>query len=321
MSKTEKIEYTDFDELLKIIKKNKGGSEGISPASIATYFSILKNLHRNMFGLTHPFNKNCFEDQEKILEFLNNSNYKPSKRKTILSALIAYNGIEKSAEYKELMMKDSKAVEDEKFDNKKNEKQSKNWMSLDEIRDVFDYKYSLLKPILKSKKEISEKQFTFWTEFIILCLTTGLFIKPRRSQDWTLMKKKNFDEMLDNCIVMNVKQPYFVFNQYKTKAFHHTQKIPIPPKLATLLKPFVEVDTGSDFLLVNKKNQPLTVSRITQILNAEFDRKISTSMLRHIFLTESIGESIPKDFAKKLIDTAKEMGHTPEEALSYIKYD
>lgn len=87
--------------------------------------------------------------------------------------------------------------------------------------------------ILKLSKEgLSMSQLQTVQNFIIVCLTSGLFIPPRRSIDWTLMKHSNFNKDKDN--YYDKKQ--FVFNQYKTAKYYKQQSIDVPTSLKTMNK-------------------------------------------------------------------------------------
>jgi hypothetical protein len=52
------------------------------------------------------------------------------------------------------------------------------------------------------------------------------------------------------------------------------------------------------------------------LINAIFDGKISTSMLRHIFISDKL-KDVPA--LKELKQMAQDMGHTVSEQLTYIK--
>jgi integrase len=61
-----------------------------------------------------------------------------------------------------------------------------------------------------------------------------------------------------------------------------------------------------------------TSSQITTMLNASFKpKKVSVNMLRHAFLTHYYNGKMPS--LEDMTETAKEMGHSVEQALKYIK--
>jgi site-specific recombinase XerD len=74
----------------------------------------------------------------------------------------------------------------------------------------------------------------------------------------------------------------------------------------------------SDYLLFNSYGDSLTQPRLTKMLNAIFDKNISASMLRHIFISDNVLKDVPK--MQELDKIAHDMGHSREEQMLYKKY-
>lgn len=306
-----KITPTDYEMINEILEVNK---PDVAPSTRKTYASILRTLHKKMYGLSSEITHNCFSNEDDIVDNL--TDVEPKKRKTILSAVLAFNGDDfPSNKLRQLLMDDSTHSKKENSKQVKNDKQKQNWIDMDEVKKVFEKKYALVKPIMKMK-ELTKAHYFLWTELIILALTTGIFFPPRRSTDWVMLKIRNYDPDTDNWVDMKRKE--FVINQYKTSKFYNTIKIPIPAKLWTILKPYIALNTDSDWLLTNKGGEKITAPRLTQILNKLFDKSISTSMLRHIYLTDKLG-NIPK--LNLLQELADEMGHNILQQQEYILHD
>lgn len=306
-----KISHTDFKELDDILLKNK---PHVANSTRKTYSSILRNLFTRMYGLGVDFKPDCFSDSKAILEELKDA--EPKKRKTILSAIIAFNGEKyKSKEISEAMLNDIHEAKNSETKQVKNEKQEDNWISFEEIENIFEKKYNSVKPLLK-RTDIDNTEYFRITELIILALTTGIFFPPRRSLDWVSLKIKNYDDEKDNYIDM--KKKMIVLNNYKTSKYYKMQTIPIPTKLWVILKPYILINNFSDYLLTTRTGDKLSTPRLTQILNKLFKKNVSTSMLRHIYLTHKLGH-IPK--LDELNELAKEMGHSLLQQQEYILHD
>ena len=168
-----------------------------------------------------------------------------------------------------------------------------------------------VKPLLNSKEKLSSKDYQKLQDYIILCLTCGIFIPPRRSLDWTEFKINSIDRKNDNFMDKNK----FIFNRYKSDKFYSTQEIEIPKELKNILNKFLK-HNNYDYLLVDKNGQKLSSVKLSQKLNNIFDSKISTSMLRHIYLSNKL-EAIPK--LNELKELANDMGHSVSQQLLYIK--
>ena len=71
----------------------------LSEGSLTTYCSILRSLHRKLFG--GDIQKDDFDESDKILKYLDD--LPPNKRKTILSALVVISG---KPDYRKEMLED-----------------------------------------------------------------------------------------------------------------------------------------------------------------------------------------------------------------------
>ena len=213
--------------------------------------------------------------------------------------------------YKKAMMTDSKVYQEFIETQTKTKTQEDNWKTFDEVKKIYDEIYTRAKPLLNSKSVLSTKDFRLVQDFIILALTSGVWISPRRSMDWCEMKIKNIDKGHSNYIEKN----FFVFNKYKTAKFYDEQRVEIPKGLKLILNKWIKLNPH-DYLLVDTNNNKMSNVKLTQRLNSIFDGRISTSLLRHFYLTDKL-KDVPA--LKKLQQMAADMGHTPMQALEYVK--
>ena len=287
----------------EVIKKNK---PDISASTLKTYKSLLKTLYLKKHDSADDINCNWFNNQEEIMKLLEDK--APSSRKTTYAALIAI--AHNNDKYKVALLDDGKSYDRFIKSQTKTETQTNNWKDFAEIKQVYDTMYSKVKPLL-NMKEIDANDFKKLQDFIILALTSGIWFPPRRSTDWIEMRCKNIDKANDNYIDKN----NFVFNKYKTAKYYDKQEVPIPKGLKTILNKYMKLNPN-EYLLTNEKGNKLTNVRLTQILNRIFGNKISTSMLRHIYLTDKL-KDVPK--LEELQQLASDMAHSIPEALEYVK--
>ena len=80
-------------------------------------------------------------------------------------------------------------------------------------------------------------------------------------------------------------------------------------------KKWIKVHT-KDYMIYSTNGRQISCPQITRILNKIFGKNISTSMLRHIYLT-NVYKNVPK--INQMQDLANEMGHSVSTALEYIK--
>ena len=69
-------------------------------------------------------------------------------------------------------------------------------------------------------------------------------------------------------------------------------------------------------MVYSSNNNKISCPQITRILNKVFGKKISTSMLRHIYLT-NVYKDVPQ--INKMENLANEMAHSVSTAMEYIK--
>jgi integrase len=149
---------------------------------------------------------------------------------------------------------------------------------------------------------------------------------PRRNKDYQLMNiVKKYNDKYDNDInYLSYDENKFIFNNYKTSKKYGRQILDMNDELKecvdfylkfhpkvkgkitkTLNTPFLVSHTGSPLVQTNS---------MTKLLNKVFGKKISSSALRHIFLTDKY-----KDVVDEMKDDALMMGHSTGQQKDYIK--
>ena len=286
-----------------ILEKIKENRPRLSLSSLKTYGSVLKNLRKNMDG---GDDLDWFSQNDKdILDYLENKT--PQTKKTTLSALFV---LTKKQSYKDVMMEVMKTVNESNKDQKMNEKQRENWISINEIQSIYDNLLVKIKLMLTNKSIMNEPTMM---EFLLVSFLGGISnLAPRRSMDYSEMKVRNYDAKTDNYY----KAGKFYFNIYKTSKDYGLQIVDVAKDLNVILKKWVKIN-ANDHMLYSTNGNKLTSPQITRILNKVFGGKnVSTSMLRHIYLT-SIYKDLPA--INKMQQIATNMGHSISTAMEYIK--
>ena len=293
---------SDFKQ--EIAAKIKENRSKLSPSSLKTYVSILFNIHKSM--KIDDDKIEWFSDNVKdILNFLDSKN--AQTKKTSLSALFVLTG---KQEYREVMMHIMKEVNATYQEQKKTKTQAENWISEAEVKDVYFKQLENAVHMLSIKKVFNENKNT---EFLLVALLSGAVIPPRRSMDYGEMMIRNYDPKVDNYY----RAGKFYFNKYKTSSTYGLQTLTVPNPLNLMIKRWIKLNP-TDYLLYSTNKQKLSSPQINRILNTAFGgKKISTNLLRHIYLS-SVYANVP---ALSSIDKlAEQMGHSPQTALEYIKH-
>jgi len=295
-----------MDSIIELVKKNR---PHLSGGSIKTYKSILKNIYDKCFDDKEYSMKN-FDDHKIILVSLKDVPY--NKRKTVLAALSVLTD---NKNYNKIMMEDINSYKENQMLQEKTPQQKEGMIEVEEIKDIYDKLEHNAKQVLK-KNNLSFNDINSVMQWVIIGLTAGLFQAPRRSIDFGNMKFRSYDNEKDNYV--DVKNGKFVFQNYKTQKTYGKQETEISkPVKAILNKWFKVIPDGCDYVLFDNKFKPLTSPQMTHRLNEIFGKKISTSMLRHIYLTDKFKGIDLSELQK----TASEMGNSPMQALMYVKKD
>ena len=286
-----------------IQKEVEAKRPSLSPTSVKTYVSILFNLHKKL----EPDEESLkiFDNDKKVLDVLNS---KPAvTRKTILSALFILTG---NGEYQKQMLSDCKDANNLYKQQKKTDKQEENWMSNEELKDIYDNYYNSVNTMLQ-KKIITDTKLVI--NYILLGCVSGVSgLPPRRSLDYTDLKINNYDPDTDNYYSKGI----FHFNKYKTAKTYGLQTLNVKelaPEFYKILRKWIKIN-DNDYLLYSSNGNKLTSPQMTRMLHNIFGKKVSIDMIRHIYLTDKYGK-INSDMKKM----ALEMGHPPEEQSLYIK--
>ena len=279
-------------------------SRQLSQNSINLYKRNLLKLNDNKPIKSFNFLKNKEEILNKIKEL------KPTtQRSYIISICSVLRDIPKYKkmyeEYFELL-KDFN--NDLKVNTDKSEKQEKNWISQEEVLSVHKKLKEDVMNLLQKKRKIDKTVFNKLLNYTILSLYT--LINPRRNKDYSLMKiASNTDDDNYNYLMIDKKNTMkFLLNKYKTDKKYHSVEIDVPDDLKEVIQLYLKYHPLKAELKKKEYDIPFLVdeqgkglknsTEITKILNKIFGKKISSSMLRNIFLTDKYGivmEELKKD--------------------------
>jgi integrase len=222
------------------------------------------------------------------------------------------------------MMSKSKEVKEAETARagEKSEKQKENWSSWTDVEKKDDELNKSAAEVMH-KKHLTGPEAEKILQSVVLSLYTK--IQPRRNQDYLnmLVVKKWSDNMSADHNYLDLTNNQFIFNKYKTAKKYGVQKIAIPDDLLNILvsylkhHPLWKESKGKLAVpfLVSSGGVPITaLNGITRILNKIFGKKIGSSMLRHIFLSDKYS-ALKEDMA----DDAAAMAHSvAEQQNTYV---
>ena len=305
--------------------KDELENKNLSESTIKVYMRNMRILNGNKELKTLSF----LTRKDEIMNKLNlkNENTKRNYLITICSILNSMSSNTKLYKYyyDELISLNRKLKEHE-GKNIKSEKQDENWIEQDEVNKILSQRMDEANEIYEKYNEYdilpNKKLYNKFLETLVLALYT--LQPPRRNKDYILMKiikgepKEDADKDIN---YIDMKNGYFYFNNYKTSKTElkdgDSLKIKINDKLFDLIRKFNKFN-DNNYLLSNYDGNNYTESNfITKILNNIFkdeNKKISSTMLRHIFLSNKFS-----DVTDEQRDIAKKMSHSVDMQKQYIK--
>ena len=304
----------------------------VAPSSAKNYLRNLRLLNDN-----RPFNSLGFLRKKDMIGAKLSSLTSGTRRNYLISIITALSPHKEQKSYASLykhyhtlMLDTAKSYKDEQpKSGEKSDKQRENGIEMDKVMEIWNELKSKVDAFSKQKsKELSVSQYDDLLSLVILSLY--VLQSPRRNKDYTdMMIVKTLSDDHDkskNYLVINDEE--FVFNAYKTAKNHGQQRLSFKDndRLKQVINIYLKfhplaparlsaMNTPIAFL-VGRTGSPLRLSnQITRVLNKVFGKRVGSSMLRHIYLSDKFG-----NVATELENTTREMGHTTGEALNtYIK--
>jgi len=316
-----KMEATEFMlQLAKQLMEERKVAESTANAYIKSLYAL--NGKKSFKNLSF------IKDTEAIDKRL--SEYAETTQRALLATIVSALSLYKNKptfkkvyqHYYDAMMKRTEAVREQEGKNEKTEKQKENWLSWKEIEERKD---ALKAEVATFKKNITPAEFDTLLQFVVLSLYTD--IQPRRNQDYLdmyIVKKWN-DKMPQDKNYLDMATHRFIYCKYKTAKKHGVQTHDIPVPLMTSINAYLKYHplwkgmakrkADPVKLLVAQDGTPLTaVNAITRVLNRIFGKKIGSSLLRHIYLSDKYGNTL-----MEMKEDSEAMGHTVGQQKDYIK--
>jgi integrase len=301
---------------MSLSEQIKKARPAISMSSIRTYVSVISNLAKKMdikIENADDINKHC----DAIISYLKREYPEARRRKTILASLVVLLDKSHSSTCEKLramMMRDIEVSEKEDKERigegKMTQKEKDNWLDLNELKEKYNALQKEIKP-LWDIKNLSKPQFQRLQLYVLLTLLYGGGIAPRRSTDYSEMKYKNFNKTQDNFYDKKTKE--LVYNKYKTSKKYGEVRVKLPANVVKILNNWIAyLPETTEYIFSDTRGGKLTPTKLVNVLHNFFGKKISTSMIRHIYIS-----SILKDIPPEIFNINKDMSHSLEQSILY----
>jgi len=281
----------------------------LSESSLSSYVSTLANIHTKI-DEAEPTIDWIEHNTDAILEFYKDTPV--NKRKSILSAIQVLTN-KKNPKIETQMMSDIKEYNIQNQEQKKSKVESDNWIKWKDVMQTYNDLEKIAFPLLKNKNKLfTPTELELLNQYILLSFF--IYIPPRRSLDYAVMKLKNY-ELEDNYITKNGQ---IVFNIYKTSKHYGEQKFQLTGQLKSILTKWRKINI-TDYLLINpikpNENKPFNSVQINRMFNQIFGKKISVDILRHSYITKFYSGLTPSQ--SDINDLSFKMAHSATQNMLY----
>lgn len=284
--------------------RNKNMCEG----SIIAYTTKFKHLMKNIYNNNTPDILNDDKILKDILEYINKDNIKSNEKINLLrSYVICLKSLKLECEKFEIELKKIKNNEKDNIQMIKETNEDKN-MSLDEITKLRDEYKKDFNRLQRSKNDLY---------YVVLSLYT--YLPPLRSEDFIntyLYYNCEKEDIKDkNYLCLTCKK--LILTKYKTSKAYGVREIDIPNDLRDILHKY-KMKTNSIYVISSPNNKKFHESSFHRLLLEATNKKISSSAIRKIYVSESIDKNMSVKDRKK---AAQIMGHSiSTQSIMYSKF-
>ena len=294
----------------KLRKKIKKKRANITESSINVYITALRMLYSQYIDgdekkLEKQLKTNFLHDFKGITKLLETCRT-PNTCKTRLTAiLVALDSETKNrdqklidryqAYLKDIMIGVNKQIESQELTRK----ESNNWIDFNDVKEITN---KILEKIneknLWKKEKLSKSEYGLVQKYVLLRFYLAY---PMRNNvaDTKIVSLAEYREMDDdernnsNYLIREGKKYIFKLNKFKNVNIIGVKSYDINPDISKLLTKWFKINDSDWMFTLNDSRTPLSANGVTKILNSIFSefadgKKISTSMLRHIQISDDL---------------------------------
>jgi hypothetical protein len=326
-----------MEKLKEEIKNNRN----ITESSLNIYSRNINRLAKEITG--KDFSSISFlKEYKKIINWIDNKSLSTQKN-YLASILVALSptgrgkykkGFDAVAKKYTTYLTTQSAEYDKNIKTqRKSKSQREKWVSMKELEKVRRKYASNIKRIGYGSKKITKLKDGKKRRHIELLqkyLVASLYIlhPPRRNSyaNMKVINSKEFNKLDDGekdsnnyLVIVSRNHKFFSFGDHKARKSIGTQEIRVDKKLNSILNLYLNFHKG-EYLLQNSRGGKMTTNGLSKFIVKTFEptgKKISSTMLRHIYLTDKYGDE--SAYAEKEKD-AKAMGHSVgTQQKTYVK--
>jgi len=325
------------ESLRKAIKKSR---PELSDSSIDSYIISLRMLHNKCFDdhKNKQLETKFLHDFTKIQKCLDEIENKNTKKNRLTAILVGLDSEEKKdtkliERYQAILKTLMVSVNKELNSQEKTDTQKDNWLEVSDIKSILN---KMLADITTQKlftkdKKLSKTEYSLVQKYILLRFFIAHPTRNNTSNTKVVTKTEyadlDDDEKDENYLVKDKGKYTFMLNKFKNIKRLGKKTIIVSDPINNLLNKWFTINRSGYMFTLNSGIEPLSSNGITKILNSIFKeyaqgKKLSTSLLRHILISEDLkDEPTIAEKTKEKEDIATKYQHSTTVNDQYRKID
>ena len=321
----------------KLRKKIKKKRPDITESSINVYITALRMLYSQYVDgdetkLSKPLKTKFLHDFDGIKKLLETCRTPNTCKTRLTSILVALDSETKNRDeklldryqalLKDIMVGVNKQIESQELTRK----ESNNWIDFNDVKDVTN---RILEKINKNglwkKSKLSKSEYGLVQKYVLLRFYLAY---PMRNNvaDTKIVSLAEYRTMDDderknaNYLIREGKKYIFKLNKFKNVKRIGVKSYDINPDISKLLTKWFKINDSKWMFTLNDGRTPLSPNGVTKVLNSIFSefadgKKISTSMLRHIQISDDLKDE-PTLAEKKAKDEKTEQKYQHSSSMN-----
>jgi len=288
----------------------------LSDKSLKVYNNTINKILKDLDGCD---DLECLKDTKKVIKYLDNKDVSFLTKRNYYNTIIVFLQAKNKPENIIKVYQDKRDKLNDEYtefqkSGKKSAKQEKSWATLDELNDVKN-KLRIETDKINKKDDYTKKDLQTIQNYFIL---TFYLNTPLRNDlnNTKVIKLNQYNKLSDedknasNYMVYGSKN-FLSLSQYKTAKKYGLKKIDLSNDIIKAFRLWYDkFNTNKEYLLINlntnkaMSSHELTIT-LTKLFKKYLGRNISTTIIRHVVLTEKFG-----DIKKEMEEMSDKMGHS-----------
>ena len=288
----------------------------LSDKSLKVYTNTINKILKDIDGCD---DLECLKDTKKVIKYLDSKEVSFLTKRNYYNTIIVFMQAKEKPENIIKIYQDKRDILNDEYLNfqktgEKTEKQKQSWATLDELNDV-NHKLLIEVDKINKKDTYTKKDLQLVQNYFILSFYLDT---PLRNDlnNTKVIKLNEYNKLSDedinnsNYLVYGSKN-FLSLSQYKTFKKFGLKKIELNKNIVKVFRLWQDkFNPNKEYLLINiNTNEPMSSHQLTLTLTKLFqkylNKNISTTMLRHIVLSEKFG-----DIKNEMEEMAEKMGHS-----------